>query len=379
MMSKHSLRRWPTNASSSWQSPWWGLVLLLVGFVLGHWHANSSNEMASSVQLSQVALLSQGTTASVDPPPRTREISAPQQCVCPASLDGPDDGWRTMHLYVGSTRKEENKWSHETSFLPLLGKELQRSHVWYGQALQDEIVWFILSALDHPEFIDGNILKNDLTKTKKDGSHYYYFDVAANDARSLSNSYALELQYDWQGIRIEPNPMYWYEHTRYRSHHSHLVAAVVGNHSAPNEEIDFQYSAWHLGGIIGFDNKAETKKQGERTLDPPVKEFTMPIGNVLRRFRAPAVIDYFSLDIEGAEYYAMEKFPFDEYRFRILTIERPNQQLQTLLRSKGYVFISTASYFGEQVWLHETEHQQLLKSKAIDFVGNVTDAIKAIK
>jgi FkbM family methyltransferase len=203
-----------------------------------------------------------------------------------------------------------------------------------------------------------------------DGQPYFFLDVAANDAREISNSYALDIHYGWHGICMEPNPAYWYDHSRYRSRNSILVAAVAGNHSNPNEAIAFQYNNKAFGGIVGFDNKD--------TAHPSQIEHTISLSKVLQRFNAPSVIDFFSFDVEGAEFYGLSDFQFDTYRFRIICVERPSEPLQELLRSQGYVFVSTIAHFGEQLWMHQVEYQRLLKSKAIDFEGNVAAAIKAI-
>jgi Methyltransferase FkbM domain len=215
-------------------------------------------------------------------------------------------------------------------------------------------------------------LKEAVTPMKeKNGEPYFFLDVAANDARDISNSYALDLHYGWRGICLEPNPSYWYDHTRYRSRNSILVAAVAGNHSYPNEALAFRYDNLAFGGIVGFDNTD--------TNAPSQTEYTVSLAKVLQRFNAPSIIDYFSFDVEGAEFYGLYKFPFDLYRFRVVTIERPTEPLQELLHKNGYVFVTVFAHFGEQLWLHQDEHKRLLDSKVIDFAGTVTSAIKAVK
>ena len=43
-----------------------------------------------------------------------------------------------------------------------------------------------------------------------------------------------------------------------------------------------------------------------------------------------------SLDVEGHEYQIMKNFPFDEYKFKAMTIELPCKNLDLLLDSKDY-------------------------------------------
>jgi hypothetical protein len=64
-----------------------------------------------------------------------------------------------------------------------------------------------------------------------------------------------------------------------------------------------------------------------------------PLWEILKEQNAPSVIDYMSMDIEGAEYLALKDFPFDQYRFLCMTIERNSRHylaLRRLLFSHGY-------------------------------------------
>lgn len=62
----------------------------------------------------------------------------------------------------------------------------------------------------------------------------------------------------------------------------------------------------------------------------------MIILQVLQKFKVPKVIDYFSLDVEGAEEMVMSDFPWDDYTFLVLTVERPSIALKHKLREHGY-------------------------------------------
>jgi hypothetical protein len=62
-----------------------------------------------------------------------------------------------------------------------------------------------------------------------------------------------------------------------------------------------------------------------------------PLVDVLSGHGAPKRIDYLSLDVEGFEMEILRLFPFDEYEFGCLSIERPPPELHELLRDNGYV------------------------------------------
>ena len=89
---------------------------------------------------------------------------------------------------------------------------------------------------------------------------------------------------------------------------------------------------------------------------------------MLERFHVPKVIDYLSLDIEGAEYLVMQHFPFDDYQIKLLTVERPDKELKTLFAEKGYIHLKDLTWWGETLWAHKTtgynpDHPMIQKIK----------------
>jgi hypothetical protein len=190
---------------------------------------------------------------------------------------------------------------------------------------------------------------------KKTGG--YFVDLAANDATFFSNSYTLETRYQWNGLCIEANPKYW--HGLASRPRCQVVGAVVGHTTM--KQVDFTYKpsgdAFSLrdGGLYGgivdpdFDNK-QTDKEGYVT----ESRYTVTLVDLFERFNVPHVIDYLSLDVEGAESYIMKDFPFDDYVIKIMTIERPKDDLKELLDKYGYLFLQKISKWGETIYCHKS-------------------------
>lgn len=65
----------------------------------------------------------------------------------------------------------------------------------------------------------------------------------------------------------------------------------------------------------------------------------VPLIEVLETHWAPRTIDYLSVDIEGAEDRALLGFPFEQFTFNCLTVERPSTPLRERLRAAGYLLI----------------------------------------
>jgi hypothetical protein len=116
----------------------------------------------------------------------------------------------------------------------------------------------------------------------------------------LSNTLALE-NHGWDGLYIEPNPVYWYGLSHRRCT---VVRALVGEKV---EAVNVKFRGV-FGGIGGkMDEKLANWKREAKV--PQEKRYTAPLQEVLKRFNAPKQIGYLSLDVEGAEYLIMQNFP----------------------------------------------------------------------
>lgn len=245
------------------------------------------------------------------------------------------NGWNMIHVFVGTTLKNETKRIDQMVDASSIPNEYFYSTLWFSQVRQDYLVYQLL-------------------KQKQNG---YFIDLAANDAIRISNTFALEFYHHWDGIVIEPNPIYW-SALAYRS--CTVVAAVVGQQTG--QEMKFKFPKRKpapQGGLVGpdFDNNdPPSQSHGNRNDDNDEDQmrYTTTLRDILERFRAPPVIDYFSLDIEGAETFVMESFPFHEYRFNVLTVERADQRLSTLLEENGYVKMKQLKKWGESLWMHSS-------------------------
>ena len=91
------------------------------------------------------------------------------------------------------------------------------------------------------------------------------------------------------------------------------------------------------GGIIGdeYDNnfsKRENRIKKAIAEGRIEKRTSRSLVSILEEVNAPKIIDYFSLDIEGAEEIVLKNFPFEKYKFLALTIERPSPLINQLLK-----------------------------------------------
>ena len=235
-----------------------------------------------------------------------------------------DIGWKNIHVFYG----DESHLSDASD----ISAPYFKANKWFSQVRQDEIV----SRLFH---------------SKRGG---YFIDLAANDPVRISNTYALETSFNWNGLCLEPNPVYW---SALSHRKCDVVAAIIGDKTM--EEVSFIYPKGKppKGGILGneFDNKDDKYNESH-------PRFTVSLVDVFQKFRVPKIIDYISLDVEGAEDLVMSSFPFDQYRFNVMTVERPSDKLSALLTANGYLLLKTLKKGIETIWTHESIYEDLDKS-----------------
>lgn len=163
----------------------------------------------------------------------------------------------------------------------------------------------------------------------------FFLDVGAGDGIIHSNTYALEKLFGWNGICIEPNPMFLQSLQMTRN--CAICNSVI---SDKREKVKFRTDNGCLGGIVAEDTDNSVRIRGNQLLGAEINVFNaLPLTEVLDRYNAPSVIDYLSLDVEGAEERVMMGLDLEKYRFKCMTIERPNPNVNKILVDAGYVFV----------------------------------------
>lgn len=172
----------------------------------------------------------------------------------------------------------------------------------------------------------------------------FFLDSGASDGITVSNTLLLERAYGWRGICVEPNERFFAELQRNRS--CLCVKCCLYDRDAT---VDF-IEADTLGGIAG-DYPPSLRKQVDAMLGaapgasaPTVERSARSVRSLLQTSGAPRVIDYWSLDTEGSELRILRSFPFDEYSFRVLTVEHNwlpvRSEIKRFLEERGYRWVA---------------------------------------
>lgn len=181
-------------------------------------------------------------------------------------------------------------------------------------------------AAEPPDY--GEWVMSTFTGTVAPTAGRFFVDLAANHPKIDSNTYGLEKQ-GWKGLCIEPNPEYVNLLREQRT-----CSVIPHPVDSTEHGVTFEFDG-PKGGIVDkrFDNRAKSGKRLRQLV-------TRTLDRVLRDSSAPRVIDFLSLDVEGAETAVLHpSFAWSEYTFLTLIIERPPPDLNARLFAHGYLFV----------------------------------------
>jgi FkbM family methyltransferase len=175
----------------------------------------------------------------------------------------------------------------------------------YSQAGQD--LW-VLKTLDN----------------KKNG---FFLDVGAYDGLKYSNSYLLEKNFNWGGLMIEAHPC---NYDSLKNNRSSIMAP---------------YAISDINEKILFENNCGTGSKITNSNGIVVESITFE--KLFELYDVPEIIDYMSLDIEGYEFKALTKFPFNKYKCKTITVEHNlyldgsenKKKIKEILINNGYSLI----------------------------------------
>jgi FkbM family methyltransferase len=235
--------------------------------------------------------------------------------------------------YIGDVRKFKSLSLHDQtemlwSLITIARKE-RSAHDWCD---------FFVFAMTHADKTFAQLCQ-DLwiiyaTRGKQLG---FFVDIGAMDGVTLSNTFLLEQDFGWGGIVVEPNPMFSRE--------------LMSNRRCRVEK----RCVWSRTGLtLPFKQVARAEFSTLQTVDPldmhekaglrnefRVTEVeTISLNDLLEEARAPARIDFLSLDTEGSELEILSVFDFQRWTFERICVEHNfterRQQIYDLLTRNGY-------------------------------------------
>jgi len=145
----------------------------------------------------------------------------------------------------------------------------------------------------------------------------YYVEIGATDGVGISNTLILAQEFQWSGILCEPSA-FWREDLIKNRPESRIETRCCW--STTGDFVEFLESdEKELSTIERFsssDKYRKIRKRGQR-----YKVETISLEDILFQNKAPAVIDFLSIDTEGSEFFILQDFPFDRYKFNCVVVE----------------------------------------------------------
>jgi FkbM family methyltransferase len=178
----------------------------------------------------------------------------------------------------------------------------------------------------------------------------FFVDVGAYDGVKFSNSLLLESRYKWKGVNVEANPNAFQLLVKNRPNAFNVNKAV---YSKSGEVLKFSSvisgDNQMLSGLSDHLDVYKDFVNNEQTINNMrvIEVETETLTSILDRANAPClpkIIDYLSVDVEGAEVDVLKGIDFSKYKFGYITIEHNNYeinrtQINKILTDAGYLHI----------------------------------------
>ena len=190
---------------------------------------------------------------------------------------------------------------------------------------------------------------NDLDKQLEKYVNYdngFYVELGANDGINQSNSLFFELKRNWRGILIEPSPHNFLLCREQRSNQNHIFCNACVSFDYKDKYVDIQYA--NLMSIsenlnLDLNDKEAHIISAKNHLKETETVFSFgaiaaTLNSLLEKGNAPKVIDFISLDVEGAELEVLKGINFEDFSFKYMLIEIRNlKPIKDFLIERGYV------------------------------------------
>lgn len=191
----------------------------------------------------------------------------------------------------------------------------------------------------------------------------FFVELGANDGMVQSNTYYFEKQKNWRGVLIEPSPNKFLECKANRARNNAIFCAACVSFDFKGEFVKIAYSDYMSAPLNLESDIADPfahAKGGEQYLqeNETVFEFgakAVPLQHLLEQSNAPVLIDFLSLDVEGAELEVLRGVDHNIYRFKYILIEcRGFEKLNNYLVSAGYRFLEKLSHH-DYLFINQSE------------------------
>lgn len=180
----------------------------------------------------------------------------------------------------------------------------------------------------------------------------YFVELGANDGVTQSNSLHFERYRGWRGLLVEPTPHNFIKCRKNRAARSAVFCAACVSFDYPDEFVRIAYSNL-MSTPLNLESDIEDPHAhaaiGNRFLDRGEIQFEFgavarTLNSLLIEANAPRLVDFLSLDVEGAELEVLKGVDHAVFRFRYILVEcRDFSRLCSYLEQWEYRFVEQFS------------------------------------
>jgi len=198
-----------------------------------------------------------------------------------------------------------------------------------------------------------------------------YLEMGALNGMYLSNTYVFNKALDWKGFLVELSPKMYQDLLQNRPNELATANAAVCDQA---REVHYYHKERNgaVSAVWEFSSEEHRNKWWKGvTLNDTTAIECVPLSDLLRQHFGDDKLffDFFSLDIEGAEYTALSTLDFDRVGFGVILVEANiktsqmrNLAMQLHLESHGYRFLEQID---RNLWFVNKDFSQIYK----DIVG----------
>lgn len=192
----------------------------------------------------------------------------------------------------------------------------------------------------------------------------FYVELGVNDGFSQSNTFFLEKK-GWSGILVEPCPNLFFEAHHYRGKRNKIFCNACVPFGFENEFVTIEWGNFlsrssslpsDIQDLDRFNSDRSRHLKHTGLFDIKFGAKARPLNDLLLAGSAPEIIDFLSLDVEGAELSVLKGIDFSHYSFNYILVEcRDIGPMEEFFQGIGYILVAQL-----------TAHDFLFSPKKVD-------------
>ena len=182
----------------------------------------------------------------------------------------------------------------------------------------------------------------------------FFVELGANNGVHQSNTLYFEKYRGWQGILIEPILHNYLICRQNRSSKNKFFCNACTSFEYDEKFVEIIYSnlmSVPVGLETDISDPSEHAREGRQFLQHFEENVSFgavakTLNQILIDAEAPKIMDFLSLDVEGAEIEVLKGIDHDRFKFKYMCIENRNfDKLEQYMACYDYVFVENLSHW----------------------------------